>query len=48
MADVTQGSRGDKRESCGSSAIMVHGTKPSSSQSMNKIPGLNGTNNVVG
>lgn len=30
VADVTQGSRGDRRESCGSSAIVAHDTKPSS------------------
>lgn len=36
VAHVTQGSRGDPRESSGSSAVAAHSTKPSSSQSRTK------------
>lgn len=46
MTNITQGFWGDTRESCGSS-VVAHGTKPSSSRSINKIARLDGINYVV-
>lgn len=48
VADITRGSRVDRREKAVDLLLLWHTVrKPSSSQSVNKIPGLDGTNNVV-